>query len=359
MASKDNITFVVGGVSGGGAERVVCDLANFFVKKNNNVTIITTSDDDATYYLDSSIKRICLITSSERKNYIYNAFIRWKRLKRYIKEHPWHNYVGFLPITTIMLLLLRKYIKGKVVVSERSDPQRYNFIIKKFLYRLSERANKVVFQTSAVKQVYEKHNSKINGIVIPNAVLVEAHNSKSVKERDKRIVSVGRLEAVKNQELLIRAFTDVVKDFPDYTLHFYGDGALREKLKKLTEELVISEKVAFHGFITDVKKDIINAAVFVLPSNHEGMPNSLMEAMAMGLPCIATDCPSGGVRSLIRDKENGLLIPVNDKVALIEAIKNILINDNLSNHIVNEAIKVGSDYSPDIIYNKWFKIISK
>ena len=351
------IVFVAGGVSGGGAERVVCELSNYFITLKYHVTIITTSDDKASYILDSGIERVMLIQKSERRNFIYNCLIRLKRLKNYIKKNPYSNYVGFLPITTLMLLLYRKLIKGNVVISERSDPQRYNWLIQKLLYKYTSKADFAVFQTENVKKIYEMKNPSINGIVIPNSVKVGIQNKMSIINREKKIVSVGRLETVKNQAVLIRAFSIIAKEFSEFTLHFYGDGEQKDNLIQLTKNLFLSDRVYFHNFSKNIYNEICNSAIFVLSSNHEGMPNSLMEAMAIGITCIATNCPSGGVASLIHDGINGVLVPVDDEIALANAMRFVISNPNKANELAKEAMKIVDYYSPEIINKQWLGVI--
>ena len=142
-------------------------------------------------------------------------------------------------------------------------------------------------------------------------------------ERDKKIVAVGRLEPQKNHKLLLRAFAEFAATHKEYVLEIYGKGELEEELKALARELGIEKHVQLRGFSGKVKEEINNAAMYVLSSDYEGISNSMLEAIALGVPVIATDCPIGGSRMYIEDGVNGLLVPVGDMQTMAAAMKRI------------------------------------
>ena len=157
---------------------------------------------------------------------------------------------------------------------------------------------------------------------------------------------------------LIKAFADVSKNFPDYKLVIYGDGSRKDEYIKLAESLGVAEKVSFPGYVTDIGGKIADASLFVLSSDYEGMPNALMEAMALGLPCISTDCPCGGPRFLIKDGVNGLLVPVGDREALGEAMRKILDSPFFALSCASNAQDICKTLAPDKIYGEWEKYIT-
>jgi glycosyltransferase involved in cell wall biosynthesis len=147
--------------------------------------------------------------------------------------------------------------------------------------------------------------------IIPNPINPEFNVKPFSGKRRKIITSVGRLSEQKNQHVLIEAFSRIEKDFPDYELVIYGEGNLRETLENQIKTLKLENKVKLPGVKKNIKNEIYDCSLFVLPSLYEGMPNALMEAMALGLPVISTDCPCGGPRFLIHNY-NGLLVKVNN-----------------------------------------------
>ena len=355
-----HITLFISGVSGGGAERVTCGLANYLVNMGNHVDIITMSDDAPSYPLSDSINRICLIKKNERRFLLFNQYIRIQRLKNYLINSNTDIYIVMLPVPTIMLLKLKKYTQCPIVVSERNDPNSMPKLQQLYVNKLAERASGYVFQTEEAYNYYSKYIKKIPSAIIPNAVNEEIlKNVSEIDYRDKKIVAVGRLTKQKNYDLLIDAFAKISLSYPEYTLQIYGKGPLKEKLEKKISKLGLSNRVLLQGYSNDISSVVKNSSIYVLSSDYEGMPNSLMEAMALGVPCIATDCPVGGPRFLIKNQINGLLIPVNNYVALQEAIAFLLDNPEKATFIGERAKSVGIEFSPENIYHKWALFIEK
>lgn len=212
-----------------------------------------------------------------------------------------------------------------------------------------------VFQTEDAKAWYGNHVR--HGVVIPNAINEAFIKPPYEGERRKVIATAGRLSAQKNFGLLINAFADIAEDFPDYSLEIYGEGEKRSELEALAEKRGVAHRVKMPGYTTSLGEKIQDVTLFVLSSDYEGMPNALMEAMALGLPCISTDCPVGGPRCLIKCGLNGVLVPINDARALSSEITKVLQNSSYRDNLGHEASKVRIDFNPIIIYDKWRKIV--
>ena len=139
-------------------------------------------------------------------------------------------------------------------------------------------------------------------------------------------------------------------------MQIYGedgkDGSM-EALEQLIKEKGLQEKVLFMGQCSHTETEIDNAALFVLPSDYEGMPNALIEAMALGLPAIATDCPCGGSALLIEQKVSGILVPVGDEGKLTEAMEQMLANPEQAEEMGRNARKVTEKVRPDKICAEW------
>ena len=170
-------------------------------------------------------------------------------------------------------------------------------------------------------------------------------------------VAVGRVDANKNHEMLIRAFAHIASDFPEYKLIIYGEGELRQSLIQLTHELKLKERIMLPGSVTDVAGSIYKASAFALTSYSEGMPNTLLEAMALGIPSISTDCPCGGPRDLIVNGENGLLVPPGDWKKMAENLHNLLTNKEYAKKMGEKASKVQEEFNPDMINQTWKKYL--
>lgn len=287
------ILFTTGCMNKGGAERVVANLANAFAK-DNDVSIVITINDAPKYDLNKKIILASLDEGIVGHNLIKKNIKRIKNLKRFIRNFKPDIIVSFLPEPSYRVLFLSMFNKIPVIVSVRNDPKiEYKSfksrLIMKLLYPL---AKGFVFQT---KEAQEYFSSKIQSksIVIPNPVDKRFLEKNCEGQRSNTIVTVGRLEEQKNHELLINAFSKITNEIPEYKLIIYGEGSLRERLEQQIKNLKLEEKVLLPGVEKNIEEKIYNARLFVLSSNYEGMPNALMEAMALGIPSISTDCPCG------------------------------------------------------------------
>lgn len=177
-------------------------------------------------------------------------------------------------------------------------------------------------------------------------------------EREKRIVAVGRLTSQKNYDFLIRSFKKFHENHPDYRLEIYGQGEDKNKLETLVDNISLSKSVKFMGVVNDIEKKIHNAAMYIMSSDYEGLPNALMEAMALGIPVISTDCIGGGPRMLIKDRCNGILVTCGDENMLSDAMCELVENPVFSQKLGIEAEKIKISCSLENICLKWEEFLS-
>jgi len=200
---------------------------------------------------------------------------------------------------------------------------------------------------------YFNEDIRKRSIVIHNPVSVPIERYPIPVSRKKKIVTVGRLHPQKNQRLLIEAFLEVHKVLPDYKLEIYGDGKLGNELISLIEKIGLREFAYIYPSRKDIWDCIYDASLFVLTSDYEGMPNVLMEAMALGVPCVSTDCRPGGARTLIDDGVNGRIVPLRNLDALVSCMKEVLLKPELSEVMGNEARNIAETHTEKEIFNKW------
>lgn len=352
------VTLFIGSLYGGGAERVTCNLASYLVQHGHQAEILTMSETEKAYELDERVSVKTLLSLEERKNTVMNTFIRMPRFWRYLKTSDTDAYIVMLPKTTIMLLMFRRLTKTKVIAAERVDPASYSERIAKMLKKYAKRADGWVFQTEDAQKWYGDSIKDCKAIVIPNAVNPAFIRPHYEGKKRKVIAGAGRLDVQKNFDLLIRAFAKIAPEFLEYNLIIYGKGNEEQELKSLVESLGLQGRIEFPGNIQNIAEEMEKNTMFVLSSDFEGMPNALMEAMALGLPCISTDCPCGGPRYLIQDGVNGLLVPVGDTDEMAEAMRKVLSDSNLAENIGKEAMKIAEELFPEKIYGKWEKFVS-
>lgn len=355
----------------GGAERVISILSNKFVEENE-VILLTTMNTKEEYEFNKKIKRYHL----DKKNYLYaNKIIKKivklspKRLikmyKIVVNERP-DIIISFLPEPSFRIMLLKKISKKvkkiPVIISIRNDPtiEYKNKILKSIMKFLYKDVNGMVFQTQKAKNYFDNIIKTSNKIIIPNPIDEKFFiKSKEDVEKENIIISVGRLEKQKNHKILIDAFYNANKINDSFILNIYGSGSLESKLKKQIKELKLEDKVFLKGDVKSIEEELNKAKIFVLTSNYEGMPNSLMEAMTIGLPCISTNCPCGGPRELIKNNYNGILIDVGDTKALEEKMKEVLLNKEFAEKLSNNAKQSMEKYHPKIINKMWYDYMIK
>ena len=165
------------------------------------------------------------------------------------------------------------------------------------------------------------------------------------------IVTVARLELQKNQELLINAFKLVSKKHQDVVLKIFGEGSLKNKLQNTIDELGLTGKVLLMG----AKQDVLE---WIKESDFEGLPNSLIEAMCMGIPCISTDCSPGGARQLLGN-DRGIIVPCGNKERLAEAINMYLENKDIAMQYGEEAYKLRDEIESHTVAKEWVKLMDK
>lgn len=351
------IMFCISCLNYGGAEKNLCIVANDMAQKGHDVVICNFNTAPTVQKLD---ERICVIdmpryTKKGIKRFQQFAFVR-KNMK---KEKP-SVVVSFLAFPNFFSIVAGKLTKIPVIVSERGDPYRVTSKIGKWMYSKYVMAAGAVFQTEMARDYFPESLRK-KSIVIANPVVLKDDTIFADYEKtEKTIAFSARFEvAQKRQDVMLEAFKQVLQKHSEYVLKFYGDGQDEQNMKEYAKTLGISENVHFCGVSKQVLRDISSAELFVLSSDFEGIPNALLEAMSIGLPCISTDCSPGGARMLINDGENGLIVPCGDAGALSEAICRMIEDREFAIKCGREASKVRERFALEIILSEWEGYIEK
>jgi glycosyltransferase involved in cell wall biosynthesis len=353
-----NITLFIGSIYGGGAERVACDLSSYLADRGNNVEILIVSDTEKHYKLHPNVKVVPLLSIDKQRSFIHRTIVRLLKFWKYLLlKRNVDAYVVMLPKTISFFMKFRWMTKAKVILSERADPSVCPLDVQKDMKKCAAKSNGFVFQTKDARDWYENSIKAIPTVIIPNAVSSTAIRPIYKGIREKTIVAAGRLSDQKNFPLLINSFALLANEYNEWNVIIYGDGNCRDKLQEQINLLGLQSRISLPGNVTDLAERISTKSVFVLTSNYEGMPNALIEAMAMALSCISTDCPVGGPRFLIEDGVNGLLVPVGDVEKMAQTLKLVLSNENYRNELGREASKIIQRLNPEKIYNQWEEFI--
>lgn len=357
------IMFHLNSLGKGGAERVVSLLSNEFVKHNMEVVIATEWVSDEEYELDSAIKRIHagLSKEDETASRLAKQWIRIKNLRKVLQKERPDVLISFCVKANYRAMMASTRMRIPVIVSVRNDPKidyvgRIRGVMNKLFLN---RASGCVFQTQEAKEFFDEVLQKKSRIIC-NPVN-EKYLKAEKKAPLKKIVCVGRLVAQKNQMLLVNAFEKVLEKYPDYHLYLYGDGSDDECKDELLQYVKgkLKEHVHFMGLSSTLEKDMADAAMFVLPSTYEGMPNALMEAMALGLPVISTDCPCGGSRYWITHGTTGQLVPVKDVEAMAKAMEFYIENPKEAEMMGTNARERLKEATLEKVFEQWRSYISE
>ncbi len=282
------------------------------------------------------------------------------RIYHYVRCHPDDRIVSWMTFCNIATAVAMNDLPNDFAIVECTSPQvefpegsAYRYL-KSALY---PRANAAFFQTEEIESYYS-FLTDTSRYVIPNPVEASLPSRYS-GHRQKCIVNFCRIEKPKNLNLLIDAFVMLRRSHPDYILYLIGDGSEKPALQQRVRTLECEKSILFSGFDSNVHRSVRDAAMFVSSSCREGMSNSMLEAMAIGLPVVCTDCSGGGARSVIKNGENGLLVPADDPVALCNAMKRIIETDGLSKRLSENAEKIRFTHSINIIGEKWRNALSE
>lgn len=353
---KKKILFVNTSLTSGGSERVMTLLANEFAARNHEVVMALVRDlKPDTYQLDSRIE--CIRFDYRTKKKWLAAIRKVRMLRSLMKRGQFDAVVSFMYDINVATLLSAWKLKVPVIVSERNNPgaRKVSAFYHWIEYQLYRTAKYMVFQTEQVKNMFPE-DIQGKGVVIPNPIN-DALPLQYGGVRKKEIIAAGRLRKQKNFSMLVKAFAAFHRDYPEYVLTIYGIGPLKEQLELEASEEGVKDFVRFPGYISGIAEAMREAAMYVSSSDYEGISNSMLEALAMGVPCICTDCPVGGAAMMIQSGVNGILVPVGGENELYEAMKKIAGDEKYAESLSRNAVKVREDYSIRKIADQWESLL--
>lgn len=347
------IAMLIYSLQGGGAERVVSILANAFINKGSDVVVFVFNSDNQAYQLSKDIKIIPV--NIRGKSRLSKILLRLESLREGLNREKPDVLLAFAIKNVPYALFASARRKTKVIGLERTNPKVHGFLLQLIIRYVSPRCDGFIYQTEGAKLCYP---SKIRekAVVISNPIDARGYRKEQYDSTTFRMCSVGRLHPVKDYEMLIQAFSIYRRSGGMGSLDIVGEGDKREELESLVRDLNLEESVQFVGFVHDIQRRLCEYDLFVFSSKMEGMPNALMEAMAVGLPCISTDCEFGP-GELIESGRNGLLVPVGDAEKMAEAIRWMENHKDERGKMGREARKITDKYSVDRVVDEYMDYI--
>ena len=356
------ITCVIHSLNGGGAERVMAGLSGRLQAKGHAVTLITLDDGRSDRHeVDSRVTRRPLAVmrhSRSRLAALVNGFRRVTAVRKAIRDSKPDVVLSFCDSTNVLTLLATRWLKLPVVVSERSDPEKQSLSwpwsrLRPTLYR---RADQVIVLTRTAADAIASWCQK-PALIIPSAVdrPPTTQPQKNHHSVDRVLLAVGRLEHEKGFDRLIEAFANVAGHFPAWRLRIVGEGSCREQLERQANELEVSNRIDFDGWMRPIWPAFANADLFALTSRYEGFPSALLEAMAAGIAVIAVDCESGP-RAIIQNGIDGLLVEDNIK-SIVAALQRCMGDESLRNRLGEAGRTVYERFGWDAMVDSYEKCL--
>lgn len=334
----------------GGAEKQIIMLANEMVERGHDVFLLSLVAGNICYDMDKRVKHRFI---QDKKMLGGAIFSRYLLLLKQLKEIKPDITINFWFQSAYLEALMPRGITGKVIYCERSDPgdKQFSGVLRIIRTITMPLMSGFVFQSKGAQNFFNRRIVK-KSVIIPNAVILKESSYEHPPKKD-LIINVGRLSAQKNQSLLIQAFSSITKEFPNYKLEIFGEGELKNQLDLQIKSLKMTEYIEIKKPTLEIQKIMRTARLFVLSSDYEGMPNTLLEAMALGTPCISTDCKPGGAREIINNGENGFIVERRNVEQLTKAIEKVLINPELQQQFIKKGLRKMENFEPRIIYDKW------
>lgn len=345
---------------GGGAERVASLLINGLTTDANNEVHVCVFIDSPNYKINMDRVYFHLL-SLRQYPYALNVLNRIKNLVKTIRKVKPDVIYSFGPIMASYVVIatslsgIRKNVR--IVSSERNDPRRepvseLKKIVRDYCYKKSD---VIVCQTQIAVDLLKERGVNTKFVIIPNPISPNLPTWEG--KNSKEIITAARLVEQKNLPMLISAFDKIHQEFPEYILTIYGEGELRNYLQEYIVKLGLADVVKMPGFAKDIHLIMAKAYMYVSSSDYEGISNSMLEALAIGLPCVCTDCPVGGASTYIRNGISGILTGVGDENGLYRGMRRVITDKNLALKFSDESVKIRKKLTLLRITNQWMDLL--
>lgn len=352
------LTVTMSSLGLGGAERVTASLANAWTVLGHDVTLLLLAPSDAPQFFETKpeirIRALGLLgDSSGIFTAISSNINRLMVLRAAIRDSRPDAVIGFAAETNILTLLATRGLGVPVAVADCADPKVFPIgrvwrALRPLVYPL---ADHIVCQTRGTRAALgEPRQAAIIGNPVEAGAIPDT-------PPENVIAAAGRFVPEKGFDLLIDAFARIAPENPRWRLVIYGDGPERAALESQAAATGVADRVALPGAVKDLPAHLARASVFALPSRTEGFGNVLAEAMAVGRPVAAFDCPTGP-GELVRDGETGILVPAADRAALAAALRRLISDGALRARLGAAAAEAMRAFRPERIAGAWIDLFA-
>ncbi len=356
----------------GGVERIILSKANWLSEMGHDVCIITTDQQGKQPYFKISNMVKCYdlginYNRNRRRSFIkklfyffYNSYQHKKRLKKLLMElradiviSTFRNEMGFLPsikdgskkivefhgCNPMFRIIRRKGLLGYID----------DFMMPGMVHSLRKYDRFVVLSHEDANNWKEQNNISV----------INNFHPKNIAERanleEYRVISIGRYAYEKGFDRLIKAWSLIVQQVPDWSLHIFGEGSLRPMLTKQIKDLHLENSVFLDGATNDIGKELSNSSIVAFTSHYEGFPMAMIEAESVGLPVVSFDTPCGP-KDIIKDGEDGFLIKNGDIEGLGKKLLSLMQDDKLRKAMGEKAFENSKRFTPEAIMPQWISL---
>lgn len=346
-----HICFIIGALNYSGAEKVLTIVAKELYRNKNKVSVVLLEKPNGTI---ENIDGILTYGAKATGIKLQRVISRWRNIRNNIKKVNPDIVVSFGSVCNTNAVPSLIGTNYPLVLCERNDPiydpkKRSERFFRWFLYRF---ADGYVFQTEKIKSYFSK-KIRSKAAIIENPLIRQNYMWNS-SNHEKSIVTVARLDNFQKDHItMFNAFKIFHAYYPDYVLDIYGEGPDRNIYEKIISDMGLTKSIILHGKCKNPVEKLIHSEIFLLTSKYEGMPNALMEAMSIGMPCISTDCGGGGAKALFDMTDSGILVPSGDAEAIAKALIQLIHNEKLKSKIADNALRINHYLDKRRICDKW------
>lgn len=358
-----NVGFIINNLSFGGAEKMATFVANSLAQRGHKISIFVLSNKGDIHQKINKNISVYYYNKARNKN-TYIQYYNWlKYLKPLIKKEDTQVLVSFLGIPNLVCTIIGKLLNIPSIISERGDPYTAfsdGRLVTKIILWIYNHSNGAVFQTIEASKFYNIALQK-RSKVIPNPIFLNGKNlTINYDDLPKTIVYIGRLDNYQKRiDILLSAFHEFYKNHNEYRLVIYGRGPAQSFVEEYIRNNSLSKCIELKGVSISPMEDMAKEGIYVITSDFEGISNSLLEAMAIGMPVVTTDHSPGGGRLLVKDHKNGIIVPKGNPHYIAKALSEFADSPTLCRCCGLEATKVIQRFESKKIISIWETYIAE
>lgn len=346
----------------GGTEKVCQNLSKLFVSKGHEVTIVSYNRGRVIEAYKPIDAVFVHYLSNQRYPIDNGVFARVKSILKSVHQiKAYYKNAGIreddILISQNFFSSLIIWLAGKsknVIACEHFMYEKYPKMVRAIRLIVYRSFKQIVTLTNKDKSRFLAHLPEYKLHTIPNMAIVNGEIQLNMNS--KNIIAIGRLHPGKGFDMLITAMSEVSKKHPDWILNIFGEGEIKEELEKQIANYGLQRVVFLKGFSNNIRDEFEKSSIFVLSSKYEAYPMGLLEALCLGVPSVAFDCPEGPSELLATG--GGILVEKENVGKLSDAIIYMIEHPEFREECMKHKEYIREQLSPEVIYGKWMELFN-